>query len=492
MYEIQAQDQTVYAQQKGKWAVIADNKEHLSAAPADPLKLLGEMPKNYDLAVRLSAKNAPPQYREQVLTMLRAGVEMGMVQQPNESDDEYAMRVHATKQSLQRITDFVNDLEDVMLGWNVDPSASTTHLDFELTAQSGTKLADQFAQMKPAKTDFAGFLMPEAALSANWAGTLSDADVAAGQREPGHAPQVGREEPGRPGPLRGGTEAGDAIDRRRVRRPGEDRRRQEEGRRNGGPSGSRRGHRGGRRRRGRWPQAGEGAQATGRRACRRASRRQAKWFKLNADSHQGVRFHTLSIPTPKDEMKPFVGDTLEVVVGIADDKLMVAAGRDAAEKLKKAIDQSKAAAGKEVPPLQISLAATAIAKFVAAVAEDEQVKAQAAALAAALEQAGGKDHVQITATPISRGVRVRLELEEGLLKAICSMGKGLGADGRDAARRDAARRDAAPDAAQPLGSILPEADSSAWEPTAIARKPTGCQPVGCFGSYPLRHVRSPH
>ncbi len=47
-------------------------------------------------------------------------------------------------------------------------------------------------------------------------------------------------------------------------------------------------------------------------------------------------------------------------------------------------------------------------------------------LAAALEQAGEKDHVQITATPIARGVRVRLELEEGLLKAICSMGKGLG------------------------------------------------------------------
>ena len=59
VYEIQAKDQTVYAQQKGKWAVIADSKEHLSAAPADPLKLLGDMPKNYEVAVRLSAKNTP-------------------------------------------------------------------------------------------------------------------------------------------------------------------------------------------------------------------------------------------------------------------------------------------------------------------------------------------------------------------------------------------------------------------------------------------------
>jgi hypothetical protein len=117
---------------------------------------------------------------------------------------------------------------------------------------------------------------------------------------------------------------------------------------------------------------------------------------------------------------------LEIVLGIADDKVMLAAGRDAAAKLKKAIDRSKASAGTEVPPFQVSLAVKAIAKFFAATGDNEQAKAQAGMLAAALEQAGEKDHVQITATPISRGVRVRLELEEGLLKAICSMGKGLG------------------------------------------------------------------
>ena len=36
-----------------------------------------------------------------------------------------------------------------------------------------------------------------------------------------------------------------------------------------------------------------------------------------------------------------MGETLDVVVGIADDKVLVAVGRDAAKTLKKAIDQSK-------------------------------------------------------------------------------------------------------------------------------------------------------
>ena len=52
----------------------------------------------------------------------------------------------------------------------------------------------------------------------------------------------------------------------------------------------------------------------------------AKQIKLNADKHEGVRFHTLSIPTPTPELVPFVGETLDIVLGIDDDKLFLAAG----------------------------------------------------------------------------------------------------------------------------------------------------------------------
>jgi hypothetical protein len=44
-------------------------------------------------------------------------------------------------------------------------------------------------------------------------------------------------------------------------------------------------------------------------------------------------------------------------------------------------------------------------------------------VASALEKAGDKDHVIITATPISQGVHVRVEIEEGLLKAMAMMGQ---------------------------------------------------------------------
>ena len=76
--------------------------------------------------------------------------------------------------------------------------------------------------------------------------------------------------------------------------------------------------------------------------------------------------------------------------------------------------------------MQIRLAVAPIAKFVAEVGDDPQVKSDAAMLAAIVAKAGSKDHVTVTAQPIAQGVRVRLEVEEGLLKAIGSMSRMMG------------------------------------------------------------------
>ena len=50
----------------------------------------------------------------------------------------------------------------------------------------------------------------------------------------------------------------------------------------------------------------------------------------------------------------------------------------------------------------------------------------ASMIAAMLEQTGGKDHVTLTSTPITNGAAVRLEVEEGLLKLIGSLGQMFG------------------------------------------------------------------
>ena len=145
---------------------------------ADPLKLLGDLPQKYALACRVSVKSIPGEYREQFLAQLQAGTQVGMEKMADESDAQHDARAFGLKQLLQQVIAVVNQSEDVTLGWSVDRTARAADLDFELTAQSGTPLAEQLAAMKPGKTDFAGFALPEAAATANWAGTLTDARVA--------------------------------------------------------------------------------------------------------------------------------------------------------------------------------------------------------------------------------------------------------------------------------------------------------------------------
>lgn len=424
IYQFPVSGKVVFATQKGNWAFIADSKEQLGKVIADPAPLLGDLPKRYDLAIRASMKNMPTEYRDQLLAQLRAGAEVGMQQRADESDDEYALRANVAKQGIQQLTTLVNDMDTLLLGWNVDAKTKTTYLDLEITAQTSTKLAEQFAQVKAGKTKFAGLMLPGAAVTFNSVGMLSDNDVAQAKSalatlRKSATKELANQELGEEhvklatkllddviGVLEKTAEAKktDAA-MSLMLEPGE-------------------------------VTFVAGTSIADGAKLQKAFQQlidavkkdetAAAAIEIKAETHAGIALHVLSMPTPDPELATMVGDTLEVVVGIDKDKVLVAFGHDAAETLKKGIDQLKASASKDVPAMQIALAAKPIAKFLAEVGEDEQVKATASMLAGLLEKAGEKDHITLTSTPIAQGVRLRLEVEEGLLQVLGSLSQAMG------------------------------------------------------------------
>ena len=48
-----------FVQQKGNWAVISIRRDDLANAPADPLQLFGDLPKDYDVAARFRSRTFP-------------------------------------------------------------------------------------------------------------------------------------------------------------------------------------------------------------------------------------------------------------------------------------------------------------------------------------------------------------------------------------------------------------------------------------------------
>jgi hypothetical protein len=150
-----------------------------------------------------------------------------------------------------------------------------------------------------------------------------------------------------------------------------------------------------------------------------------KFLKLDAETYAGVKLHTFTMPLPPDvpnreKVVELVGENLEAVIGTSPTGAYIAIGRDAVAKLKAALDASKSATG-DVLPTRGALAVVPLAQFIAAVADDDNVKQQATMVAGILESAGSEGHVLLTVEAIANGVRERVEIEQGLLKALSGM-----------------------------------------------------------------------
>jgi len=418
VYEIATPGPSLFVQEKGGWAFITSSREGLAQVPADPQKALGDLNQKYDLAVRASIRNVPLPFRQMFMDQMKAGAEIGMGRLPDESDEDFALRQGVAQQMIQQIDTMINDLDEVLIGWAIDRQAGTSYIDFQVTAVAGTKTAAQFSQAATVTTNFAGFDLPGAALTGNWGGTLTDSDVVQAKNAITNVRTVALKELKNQGlsadELKLASQLlSDLLDvvEKTIENKTAD----------GGlalllkP--------------GALTFVAGGTIADGAKLekalkqlaaeVQKAEPKVAQILKLDAETHQGIRFHTLAVPTKEmnDEtaVKLF-GDTLDVVLGISDASVYLAVGRDAASTLKQVIDQSKAQAGKQIPPARIALAATPIAKFVADVADNDEAKQMATMIGAMLEQSGGKDHLILTSKPVPNGATVRLEIEEGLLK----------------------------------------------------------------------------
>jgi len=417
VYKLTVNDNSVCLVQKDQWVIIAKDADDFANAPADPAKLLGDLPTKYDLAVKGSIKNIPAPLREYFLTAVQAGAMAGMQQQAAEDNEDYQLGADMAKQAMEQMTSMVNELDELLIGWNIDLTAKTTYLDIEATAQAGTKLAEQFALVKPGKSNFSGFVSPQAAVSANWIGTLSDADVAKFQvmlgelRKRATAELEKQELSDEQAKLAGELiEDGISVLEKTVEAKKTD----------GGLAV--------------YLNPGEVTVVAGGGIVggdklnklikqlvdelKKSDPDSAELVKLNAQPVDKVSFHTAAIPASDEEMTRVFGETLDFVLGVGNDKLVGGVGHDAIAKLKDILAQSKTGHDKEVPAAYVTIAVAPIAKFVSEMAEEDDVKTKAAELAELLAGTEGKDHVTVTNQPIPNGARTRVVVEEGLLKLL--------------------------------------------------------------------------
>ncbi|MCR4414751.1 MAG: hypothetical protein NUV77_20230 [Thermoguttaceae bacterium] len=348
-------------------------------------------------------------------------------QKSGESDEDYAIRKQFGENLKSGVVQAIKDLDDVSLGWRLDRNEKRTYVDLTFTAQSGTPLAQRFAQAKSLKTGFAGFRLPGAALRAHWVGQAPQAEAAASAK----LVQMLREKE-----LKKLDREGVSDDEKRIRKDLLNqifdvlRDTAASGRSDGAlslaasPNGA--------------TLVAGGYVADGAK-LQNVVRTVGEFLqnnhpafsslKLDAEQFEGVTFHTLAFPAPpvgdRDQFVRAFGETLDVVLGFGKEAVYLAAGKDAMKTLKEAIRKS-ATPAPAPNPFEVSLALKPVAAFVGAFGRDHE-KGVAQMVTATLDRAKGKDHLRLVVRTTERGATVRFDVEQGILELIHAAHPRVGA-----------------------------------------------------------------
>ncbi len=416
---LSAKGQEVFIREANGWAFVSPMQQMLDGLPDDPEKLLSTISQEYDLGARVHVQNIPELYRQMAVEALETGMQGGLNPLPNEPDEQFAAREEMAAAQIEQLKQLINDIDELTIGLALDGSEQRAYLDFVYTAVAGSKLAEQIAMYNDAKTNFAGFFQPDAAMMMSFASKMTEADIAQIDQMFGalrkQAKSAVEQEADLPSDearevvLSALDDFLDAVQSTL-----------QAGMMDGGmvlnlapnsvtfvAGGF----------------IGEPAKVeSGLKKIAEVVKEEEDFpgVQWNAENHGDVSFHTLSLPIPEqeEESRQMFGETIDVAVGIGKQSVYFAMGRNCLEAAKSVIDASAAEPQKSVPPMEMTVSLKQIMEMVAAFADEgdqEMLQSIAAMLG---NEAVGRDHVRFVTQTVPNGIRTRIEAEEGVLRAI--------------------------------------------------------------------------
>jgi hypothetical protein len=407
----------MYIKEAGGFAFIASESKFLETLPDDPVKLLGGLNTEYDLAVRAYAQNVPQAQKDWAIEQVKEQNARALEQQlqgKTEDDPEYKLAKRISENQLARLIDMINDTDEATIGWSTDGMAKKTYLDVSLVAKAGTPTAKRMELYKDNETAHAGFELSGAAVTLGITTRVDKDDIDQISALMEAVKTKAFEEIDTDGDLDTDSKkakakevVGGLIDVLTKTC--------ESGKLDGGaalvlaPKEMT------------FVAGGNVADPEALETALRDLVDLAKdepdfpMVKFDAETYKGIAFHTLSVPVPADEeeAREVLGEKLDVVVGIGKSAAYLSLGHDAGGTLKKVIDASSAKKP-DAQPMSLNVALTPIFKFAASVQDQPVLEL----IATTLEKSEGSDNVVVEATPMENGVQYRVTIEEGIFKAI--------------------------------------------------------------------------
>ena len=421
-------ENSIFVKSQGGWSFIAQSAESLDQVPADPEAEFAKLTGDYDIAANVEVQNAPEMYRQLAITAMQSGLQQGLQQRPDETDEQYQARAELAQAQMQQIVDFVNEIETFTLGWRIDAAEQRTYVDFGTYYTPGGKMAEQLAAMEPPQTSFAGFYQPTAAATLTTAQKVDMSKVDAEwyksqQEQMRQMLKVAREQ--MLTKLREELDISDASVTEAIDSAAGDvfdafTATIESGRMDAGAALDMK------------PEAVTFVAGTYvvepakiEAALKKLSPvasdlKSISAIEMNTGKHGDVTFHKIVVNVPEDneEARNLFGEQLDVAVGIGPEAVYLAFGEGHMEAVGQAIDASASEPNKRVPLFELAVSLAPIMESATAKAEGDQREVAQTIATMLRNEAQGRDHVRILGQTVENGQRWRLEAEEGVLRAI--------------------------------------------------------------------------
>lgn len=399
----------IFVKERDGWAFVGQTVESMAALPQNPIAMLGQMPNEYDIALRGNIQNVPKEFIDMAVNALQDGVRQGL---QNLDDEDRVAQEAMVKTQLEQMETFIKESDKVTIGWKTEREKQRTYLDMTFTAIPGGALAKQMNDMAEAKSDFTGFVIPDAAFTMNMATEIPPEQIKTSIDGIEQLKVTALKE----------IEKDDDLETAEARSAAKEMVSAamdifvatiETGKMDGGMSIV--------------MEPGDISMLAGfhvadgkdvekilRRAADMAKEEpDFPGIKFNADKAGDVAFHTMTVPVPEEEeARKVLGDTMEMAVGTSDDSVYVGFGKGCIGKLKSII--SSQPKQKKVAPFQMTFSLTPIMEFAAEMDDNPML----GSVLESLKEADGKDHLKIYGIPVKNGFTYRLELEEGIIGAI--------------------------------------------------------------------------
>ena len=423
---ITGEDDELFLKESNGFAFLTDSKELFEAIPADPEKMLGDLPNRFNVSAKVFGQRVPESLRQMAFDTLREQSEQQLEMRGNIDPVQAELQRQNLELSMERMESLVEDLEILELGFQADEEGEAMNFGFKVTSKDGStfaNLCNLAAEAGPSK--FAGLKMANSAFNSiarmkidpddlkyedqmaqskdaiikglEEEEVLSDDDMETAKDVIDQLSDVVLET------LKSGE-----LDSGSVVMMSEGKANLVAGMRIADP---------------------DKFEAAVKDAVGLAEKQDglSEFFdaNLNSGSHEGYRLHTITVNIPEDEeeMYEIFGGNATVLVGIGKEDVFIAAGTEPMSLLKQAIDSS-ATPAKVENQVEYNLFLTPILRFAAGIESNEALEM----MADKMEEVG-KDRMTFSAKMIKNGLEGSFQMKDGVFALIEVAGEAFGAGG---------------------------------------------------------------